>query len=58
MFLDDAFRPGERAILARWKKELSLEFEVLSSTYAYACVGPSAWTRPLDGNYPYGSEEA
>jgi len=47
VYLDDANREGERAILERWQQESDLEFEIVSGTLARAQRGAAFYTDPL-----------
>ncbi len=46
IFLDDAVREGERAIIKLWEEELGISFGFSGRSLAYATAGPAFFTEP------------
>jgi hypothetical protein len=47
VYLDDANRAGERSIIERWEEDYGLEFSLAGKTLAYATIGHSFHTEPI-----------
>jgi hypothetical protein len=47
IYLDDANRPGESAILQQWQKELGIGFSILGGTLAWYKTGDSYYSAPI-----------
>jgi hypothetical protein len=52
VYLDDADRAGERAVLALWHQKFPLRFTLTGSTLAFAYRGESFYTEPLAYSLP------
>jgi predicted O-methyltransferase YrrM len=52
VYLDDADRPGERDVLARWHERFPLRFTLTGNTLAFACRGEAFYTEPLVYSLP------
>jgi len=47
IYLDDANRPGEKAIIELWEKEYGIKFGISANSLAYYSEGNSFFTHPL-----------
>ena len=47
VYLDDANRAGEQAVLAQWKNDHDMHFTITGGTLAYYCTQGSFFTEPF-----------